>query len=109
MRAPPKGFKPERRPDNGAYVAYDALVGKYVVVDCRGHEVGYRRNLTDARTLAASLPGEPHVPPAPRPVNISPRADPVLRARLGVPPVAESEGPRRDEGGVAEETAACDL
>jgi hypothetical protein len=92
------GFKPERNPTTGACVAWDSLVGKFAVVDCRGHEVAYKRSLEAARELAASLPGEPYQPPEPRPVNISPRADATLRAQLGAPPVAEPEGPRADEG-----------
>jgi hypothetical protein len=99
MRGPPKGFTSERNETTGAVIVWEPYpVSKFAVVDSGNRLCGHRRSLEAARELAASLPGESYQPPAPRSINISPRADPVLRARLGVPSVAESEGPRADEG-----------
>jgi hypothetical protein len=98
-KEPPKGFTHERNENTGAVIVWEPWpVAKYAVVDSRNHHHASFRDLDRARAFAASLPGTPHVPPEPRPVNISPRADPLLRAQLGAPPVAEPEGPRADEG-----------
>jgi hypothetical protein len=70
MKPPP----PFRHPITGGVVAYDPLIKKFVVINCEGEEAGYRRRHEDAMALAASLPGEPYVPPAPAPVHRSPRA-----------------------------------
>src|SRR5262249_9430781 len=77
-----KGFKAERF-ENGACVAFDPLIGKYVGVDCEGGDVGYKRNLDDARALARSLEGKPYVHPEPAPISVSPRAHPSVRDRGG--------------------------
>jgi hypothetical protein len=73
MISPPKGFKAERHQTTGAMVAWDDLIKKFVVLDCHGDEHAFRRNLDEARAIAASLPGEPWAPPEPQ-VSISPRS-----------------------------------
>jgi hypothetical protein len=87
---------PERNETTGAVVAWAPWpIAKYAVFDCRGHLCGYRMEVEDARALAASLPGEPWVPPEPSPIHVSPRAHPEIKARPGVK--YEEPGPQPDE------------
>jgi hypothetical protein len=81
---------------NGASPYLDPKIGKWAVFAPDGNLQGYRRDEARAREFALSLKGERVVVPEPALINISHRAHPETKGRLGVP-AEEPTGPRADE------------